>query len=271
MNKYLRTGVLSALLLSSHSSLANEYRIGQFSLNTINVAPYGLINGPLVSFNFSEINGLAAQQVQEIQDTIYKALSDTKVANLQSAMAQAGTHLDTYQSSQSSVVFNSASLATAMAVDHEAFFEVNVTDHYLLTAHLGATIGLRLSFLGELIETSPDYTNDNFTDDAKRYYLKLKDLGTETDNFVEGRMKITSYSATNCMIRSRSCYDYKVSDNIAGNSTWFRHSDHGLATYKNASYKRDVLIQGYKDKFKGDNYDSVLNELYIQAGSPPPE
>jgi len=61
-----------------------------------------------------------------------------------------------------------------------------VTDHYLLTAHLGAAIGLRLSFLGELIETSPDYTNDNFTDDAKRYYLKLKDLGTETDNFVEG-------------------------------------------------------------------------------------
>jgi len=70
--------------------------------------------------------------------------------------------------------------------------------------------------------------------------------------------------------RSRSCYDYKVSDNIAGNSTWFRYSDHGLATYKNASYKRDVLIQGYKDKFKGDNYDSVLNELYIQAGAPRP-
>ena len=89
MNKYLRTGVLSALLLSSHSSLANEYRIGQFSLNTINVAPYGLINGPLVSFNFSEINGLAAQQVQEIKDTIYDALSDTEVADLQSMMTQA--------------------------------------------------------------------------------------------------------------------------------------------------------------------------------------
>ncbi|MDN3653870.1 hypothetical protein QWY77_14090 [Thalassotalea ponticola] len=259
----IKNVVLAASLAFTSQANASIFIFDDIAENLVTASPgnFGIINS---LFEVNVYTGLSNAQVQEIKDTVVGSLSVTQVSALQQTIDSAADSMSVYSKSSSGFNLDSVENQTSNAVNHAAFNPINVTDHYLLTGHLGVAIGLRVSFFEELVNTG-EFDQQDLESSLQPLYNKYLQAGNDTDSYINGEVRMTSHQTTNCTIRA-ICYDYKVRDEIDGATYWYRYQHHGSFGYNAANNKKNQLISSYKDQFKGANYTSSLASLKQQAG-----
>ncbi|WP_144210966.1 hypothetical protein [Shewanella donghaensis] len=105
----------------------------------------------------------------------------------------------------------------------------------------------------------------------------VKAMGAASDKKIADNVYLTSFRTTQCKLNRAEmtdtedayqvyntpsvCYDYYVTDNFDGSSYRYRFQDHGGINSSMARNKLSSLNANYLNTIKGEDYQSVIDDL----------
>ncbi|PKG59068.1 hypothetical protein CXF83_11615 [Shewanella sp. Choline-02u-19] len=146
-----------------------------------------------------------------------------------------------------------------------------------ITVHYSAAAAFRYAILADRVhfkENSITFIESAGTQMAT--YVEA--MGAASDKKIAENVYLTSYKTTQCQLNRNvlgeaaedlslkygtpsSCYDYTVTDNLDGSSYRYRYQDHGGTNSSMANNKVNSLTTNYLNILKGEDYQSVIDNL----------
>jgi len=275
MNQFLKKLAATSLIIAP-SAFADIY-YGDFtnisptlfsggSISGVNMGNIGFVNA---EFNFSiNFYGLADAQVQEIKYHVSQTVLDQSAHDAMTSLVgeidEVSLNINSYviysddTTDPAGMLYNLGQSINQL-LTHDAFVPIGSTEHRHLTGHYAVVAGYKVSEIEEAVKLG--FTS-YITAVADLTGLKNSLLAriAETDAYVESMVKLNSYRASNCMIRS-FCWDYKVTNRLTDQTYWYRYSDHGNMGYQLANKKELQWEEEAKTLFKGPRLDEAMGYL----------